>query len=264
MSTALSAKGGYIDTNNNHEIDDNDTALPDTFVLKTTPGAKIISPITDLLANGADADKLAEILNISKEDLYADPYATNNVALAKAFQIVYAVKADGKEADFVKEINAYTPAAEANTTTTTSTEATSNENTTVLPVIKADSTDANVTATASSANIDELAKLALNVVSSDNAKAIINDMLNCTATDAAMVEEKIANIKDTLAESMPKTQTTATADTQTTATATTEANATDTTATAATTDTNTTTATDNTATTNTTEESSNTTVLPSI
>ena len=59
--TTLIATGGYIDINANNEIDDNDIKLPDTFTLKTPAGKSVISPLTALIANGADANKLAEV-----------------------------------------------------------------------------------------------------------------------------------------------------------------------------------------------------------
>jgi hypothetical protein len=101
LASGLTSTGGIDDINNNKIADDGVIAP----IMKTVPGKTIISPITDLIAKGADKDKLAQVLNINADELCTDPYATNNVELAKAMQIVYAVVAAGKETDFINKIN---------------------------------------------------------------------------------------------------------------------------------------------------------------
>jgi len=286
LNTTLTSTAGYIDVNNNQQIDDSDIQLPDTFTLKTPAGATVITPITDLIANGADKTKLAQILGVSEEDLLTDPIATNNVALAKAIQIVYAVKIDGKEADFINQINSYTPesATEANTTTTTNTEAETttpeSSQTTVLPVLKAD--EANVTTTqedttTATADITTFANLAKNVVS-DDVKNFIDTVVTLDVENVADIETQIADTKKEItvnaaASVQMNTEATATTDTTASAeaTANTEVSAetNDTTATATTdttAETNTTETTDTTTqtTTETTETTTSSSVLPAI
>jgi hypothetical protein len=106
-NTVLTAKSGYIDVNGNHQIDDSDINLPNDFTLKTPAGKTIITPITDLIANGADPVKLAKTLGINVNDLYTDPIATNNVELAKIFQMIYIAKTTNKETELVNKINSY-------------------------------------------------------------------------------------------------------------------------------------------------------------
>jgi hypothetical protein len=108
LNTTLTSKAGYIDVNNNAKIDsDVDIPLPDTFELKAPAGVSVISPISDLVANGADKAKLAAILGVDENVLFSDPIATNNIDLAKAIQIVYALKSVNKETDLVAKVNSY-------------------------------------------------------------------------------------------------------------------------------------------------------------
>jgi len=101
----LTAKGGYIDVNNNKKIDDEDIMLPETFTLKTPNGKNIITPLTDLVANGVNATKLADFIGVNTDSLFSDPVSTNNIKIAKAIQIAYIVKAEHKESEFVKKIS---------------------------------------------------------------------------------------------------------------------------------------------------------------
>ena len=101
----LTAKGGYIDVNNNKKIDDEDIMLPETFTLKTPKGKNIITPLTDLIANGVNATKLADFIGVNTDSLFSDPVSTNNIKIAKAIQIAYIVKAEHKESEFVKKIS---------------------------------------------------------------------------------------------------------------------------------------------------------------
>lgn len=188
--TVLTANGGYIDVNDNHKIDSNeDIALPDTFTLKTPAGKNVISPITDLIANGANPAKLAEVLGVDENTLYEDPIATNNIDLAKAVQIVYAVKVDKKESDFVSKINNYNAQTENNTTSSAQTSNTSTSS--ALPEFKA--------VGSVNGNIDVFANLALSVVS-DEAKNLITAVIDSNVTDVNKLEESIASDKKTLLE----------------------------------------------------------------
>ena len=69
----LTAKGGYIDVNNNKKIDDEDIMLPETFTLKTPNGKNIITPLTDLIANGVNATKLADFIGVNTDSLFQTP-----------------------------------------------------------------------------------------------------------------------------------------------------------------------------------------------
>ena len=109
LNTTLTSKAGYIDVNNNAKIDSDDIELPAAFELKAPAGVSVISPVSDLVANGADKAKLAAILGVDESALFSDPIATNNIDLAKAIQIVYALKSVGKETDLVAKVNSYQP-----------------------------------------------------------------------------------------------------------------------------------------------------------
>ena len=119
ISTQLTSTGGTIDANNNQLDDDAISAL----TLKSVAGHTNITPLTDLIANGADADKLAALLGLTSTDLlYADPIATNNLNLAKAIQLVYVSKVVGTADTLITSVNDYvvetpavvTPATETN------------------------------------------------------------------------------------------------------------------------------------------------------
>ena len=229
--TILTSKGGYIDVNANKKIDDNDIALPNDFTLKTLAGKNVITPITDLIANGANPTKLAEILGVDETKLYDDPIATNNIDLAKAIQIVYALKAENKEDALIQKINNFTPKSTPNTDlptfnetkqtkTTTQKETNTTPATTDLPPMKVVTTDLPTfdetpsatksnsdknntnenTTTASntiSGNLETFANLALSVAD-DEAKTLITAIINSTATNPAALEESIADLKKEL------------------------------------------------------------------
>ena len=253
--TVLTSKGGYIDVNGNNQIDDNDIALPDNFTLKTVAGKSVISPITDLIANGANPAKLAEILGIDENELYNDPIATNNIELAKAIQIVYALKAENKEDAFIQKINNFTFESTPNTDlptfdetketkTTTQEETNSTPATTDLPPMKVATTDlptfdetSSVTNsnneenttnkdTASSnqmsGSLETFANLALSVASNE-AKTLITAIMNSTASTPLALEESIANVKKELLTS-PTNNTQETETVENTTTQTTEKN----------------------------------------
>lgn len=185
--TILTAKGGYIDVDNNGEINSSiDIELPNNFSIKTTAGKSVITPITDLLANNVDADKLSKILGISKEELYADPIETNNTKLEKAIQIVYAVKIDGKENDFIKKLNSYDF---NNTLSNENTNANNNNNEVNLYLPKVESTANNV-----KGSVELFAKIALEVVD-DNVKQFINKIIECNCSTPVEVEKSLVNDK---------------------------------------------------------------------
>ncbi len=210
-NTVLTAKAGYIDVNNNKKIDENDIALPNTFTLKTTAGKSVISPLTDLVANGADAKKLAKLLNVNEDDLFTDPYATNNITLAKAIQIVYAIKADNKETDFIKEINNINVDTNTTTTTTTKPQATTDlppfpqkvktdlPDFDSQPQIVSSNNENNSNNTALNGGLEVFASLAKKVVS-QQAQTLIDEVVKSNAQNPINLEESIASIKKELVE----------------------------------------------------------------
>ena len=107
LNTTLTSIGGFIDANGNGIKDLNELNAP---LLLAPAGAGIITPLTSLVAKGADINKLAEILGVTpKEILSEDPFETNNVKLIKAFNAVYPVIKENKTDELVKEINLYNP-----------------------------------------------------------------------------------------------------------------------------------------------------------
>ena len=131
LTKPLTSKGGFIDLNGNGTQDNDEVSAPD---MQVPAGKTTISPLTDLVAKGADPAKLAQILGVSESDIFADPYASNNIDLAKAIQIVYALNQAGVSSKLVKTVNSYT-APEVNTDlppmeTTKTTETKTEKNTT--------------------------------------------------------------------------------------------------------------------------------------
>ena len=107
LNTTLTSVGGFIDANYNGIKDKNELDAP--FLL-APPGAKIISPLTALVAKGADINKLSEILGVTPEEILSeDPFETNNIKLVKAFNVVYPVIKENKIDELVKRINQYNP-----------------------------------------------------------------------------------------------------------------------------------------------------------
>jgi hypothetical protein len=230
-NTVLTATGGYIDINANNKVDDDDIALPDNFTLKTPAGKSVISPITDLIANGANPAKLAEVLGVNEEDLYADPIATNNITLAKAIQIVYALKVENKEASLVEKINSFNLASASAAQTDlppmdqqqqinnqTQTEQNTTEATTDLPPFKvatdlppmdepvvtaantseneANNTQAAATS-ASTGSLELFANLASSVAS-ESVKTLIVQVVASTAANPLELEQSVAGLKKEL------------------------------------------------------------------
>jgi hypothetical protein len=112
LTKSLSSKGGFIDLNGNGTQDNDEVSAPD---MQVPAGKTTISPLTDLVVKGVKPAKLAEVLGVSESDIFADPYASNNVDLAKAIQIVYALNQAGVSSKLVEKVNSYTASTEANT-----------------------------------------------------------------------------------------------------------------------------------------------------
>jgi hypothetical protein len=233
-NTVLTATGGYIDVNGNNQLDTNDINLPNTFSLKTPAGVNVISPITDLIANGANPAKLAQVLGVSEADLYADPIATNNITLAKAIQIVYALKVENKETDFIKKINNFVTSNSSVQTdlppmnkeinqpqqpkeenkTEASTDLPPMKVVTDLPPMGEESAavsstsqnndqnntqnnDTNNTTISGKGSLELFANLASSVAS-DTTKTLIAQVISENATNPIELEQKIANLKKEL------------------------------------------------------------------
>jgi len=98
----LVSEGGRLDIDGNGVVDEND--IP-ALTMKSPAGKDTISPLTDLVAKGADETKLAAMLGIDPKDIYKDPFATNDIALAKAIQIAYAIELTKKCDAFIAKIN---------------------------------------------------------------------------------------------------------------------------------------------------------------
>ena len=129
-SCGITATGGTIDVNQNGLKDANELTAP---TMKTVAAKDIISPLTNLIAQGANEDKLAAALGVAKADLYTDPIATNNTTVAKAFQIAYAVEVGGKTTEFISKVNTFSAATTSTTTTETNTTTESNTSASDLP-----------------------------------------------------------------------------------------------------------------------------------
>ena len=111
LNSSLTSTGGYIDSNMNGIIDSNEIPAPN---LKANPNSGIVTPLTDLIANGANPSQLAKVLNVSEKDLYKDPIETGDLNLAKAFQIVSVVDLkNGDKNGLISKINNYSKSTSA-------------------------------------------------------------------------------------------------------------------------------------------------------
>lgn len=99
----LSASGGFFDANNNGLQDPGETNLPAGVTLQSPQC--VISPLTTLITNGADPQKLAELLGVDPAKLYSDPLADNDIQLEKAVQIAYGLIAGGSMPTFIYNVN---------------------------------------------------------------------------------------------------------------------------------------------------------------
>jgi len=148
----LESQGGTIDANDNGIADDNE--IP-ALTMHAPAGSSVISNITELIQAGANASKLAAILGVSEAELYSDPIAENNIVIAKANQVLYAVEISGKTAEFVELINNY-GSSSSNTSTTSSssssTTSSSSSSTGDLPTIGHYGSSSSNTSTTSSSS----------------------------------------------------------------------------------------------------------------
>ena len=105
LNNTLTSIGGFIDSNFNGIKDSDELDAP--FMLAPA-GASVITPLTTLVAKGADINKLSSLIGVSKEDiLHKDPIQSKNVKLIKAINVLYPVLKE-KRVDFlVKKINNY-------------------------------------------------------------------------------------------------------------------------------------------------------------
>ena len=107
-SGALTSTGGFIDANLNHIVDANEVKAPTMSDINAS--SSVITPITDLLAHGADKNKLATLLEIPVADLYTNPIKNNNIVLAKAMQISSVlISSNSSRTTLIDKINTYTP-----------------------------------------------------------------------------------------------------------------------------------------------------------
>ena len=242
LTKPLTSKGGFIDLNGNGTQDNDEVSAPD---MQVPAGKTTISPLTDLVAKGADSAKLAQILGVSESDIFADPYASNNVDLAKAIQIVYALNQAGVSSKLVKTVNNYT-APEVNTDlppmeTTKTTETKTEKNTTKTEVntTKTASTDlppmgdttkttetkkeVKATTTASTGSLKTFVNLVTNLSDDTAVNTFIQNVLNTNVKNATDIETAIATEKKALADSFAKKE----AEAPATATTTTETKAED-------------------------------------
>ena len=175
LNTTLTSVGGFIDANYNGIKDSNELNAP--FLLAPV-GAKVISPLTTLVAKGADINKLSEILGVTPEEILTqDPVQSNNVKLIKAFNAVYPVIKENKADEMVKRINQYTPDSKG----------------TDLPSF--DESSVNV-------NIYNLAK---SVVSNSNDRAYIDAVENSTYTNAKQLSETLEVKKQNINQNIIQT-----------------------------------------------------------
>jgi len=101
----LHAIGGYIDVNNDGNFEEDiDIEIP-SYIELLTPKGYVISPLTTLVAMGADPIKLAHIAGIDPSLIYQDPIAINNITLEKLNQIAYTLLASKTADVFIYKVN---------------------------------------------------------------------------------------------------------------------------------------------------------------
>lgn len=111
LNTTLTSIGGFIDSNFNGIQDSNELDAP---FLSAPAGATVISPLTILVAKGADINKLSSLLGVTQDEiLHTDPFETNNIKLVKVFNAIYPVIKENKIPQLVSKINNYNPSAPA-------------------------------------------------------------------------------------------------------------------------------------------------------
>jgi len=103
LNTSLTSIGGFIDSNLNGIKDADELEAP---FLKAPSGASVITPLTTLIANGADINKVAKLFNITPNDiLHKDPIESNDANLIKAINAIYPVIKENKITYLAKLIN---------------------------------------------------------------------------------------------------------------------------------------------------------------
>jgi len=105
LNYPLFAKGGFVDLDNDGVYSGYyDILLKDSVVFSTNKGY-VISPLTTLIQNGVDEEKLKRLIGLdSKSELYADPIEQKDVKIIKANQIAYAIVATGSIKRFAQNI----------------------------------------------------------------------------------------------------------------------------------------------------------------
>jgi len=193
LTNNLTATGGFIDLNGNGVQDDNEISAP---TMQVPAGKTIISPLTDLIVKGFNPTKLAEVLGVSVEDLYADPIATNNVELAKAMQIVYAVNTASLTNEVIKKINDYNVAVEE--ATEEPVEDTTTKSALPLRVLNSVAeTDSNTTEeTSTSTSTEE----ETNSSNSNGSLTVFAELVKSVAPDNTILNDFIQNVIETNVE----------------------------------------------------------------
>ena len=223
----LESQGGTIDANDNGIADDNE--IP-ALTMHAPAGSSVISNITELIQAGANASKLAAILGVSEAELYSDPIAENNIVIAKANQVLYAVEISGKTAEFVELINNY-GSSSSNTSTTSSssssTTSSSSSSTGDLPTIghykslvrgelpgfsyddssssvpSSNNSSSSVSNSSDNADISRLASLAKSLFEANSLQvSFIDALLALDVNNAQEIESAIFTIKKELYESV--------------------------------------------------------------
>ena len=165
----ITSKGGYIDANLNNKIDANELKAPE---MKASGNSSVITPITDLINNGADEIQLAKVLDITVPELYTDPVTTDNIVLAKALQMSSVITADADSKNrLINKINSYVK------------DEISSSN---LP---------NFDSTATLAGITLFANYAITATSSNDSKSFITTVQNSSATTVTTLLKNTEEVK---------------------------------------------------------------------
>ena len=171
-NSTLFSTGGKIDTNLNGIADADEPDAPD---MGTVFDAKLINPLTTLIVQGADINKLSEILEVSAESiLNENPLETNNVKLLKAYQILYPVLKESKVSQIVEKINSY------------------NKNKPVQTELPAFDDENTVS------GIVYLAEVSKSVLSDEADKKFVDYVLNSDVNDVITLDMGVENIKKDL------------------------------------------------------------------
>ena len=176
LNSPLTSVGGFIDANGNGIKDPGELDAPS---LLTPVGANIISPLTTLVAKGANLNKLSDILGVTPDEvLNEDPFETNNIKLVKAFNVVYTVIKENKIKELVKEINLYNP----------------NASVSDLPNFGNDQVNVNIY------------NLAKNVLSQPEDIAFVEKVEAANDVDAKKLSEELEKLKENINTAMLQTE----------------------------------------------------------